>query len=71
MPREAVTGDGGNALPERKANASLTAIENSVLEGLKSQHPELADADGNHPSLIQLEHELADPHSAASSHLDA
>jgi hypothetical protein len=57
-------------LPARKANASLTAIENSVLEGLKSQHPELADADGDFSSLIQLEHELADPTHAVPPKLD-
>ena len=57
-------------MPERKANASLTDIENSVLEGLKSQQSKLTDANGNRPSLIQLEHELADPHSAASLHLE-
>ena len=53
---------------QRKANASLSDIENSVLEGLKSQHPELAD--GDHSALIQLEHQLADPHSATPPKLD-
>lgn len=64
MSSNAVTGSDGQAWPDRKAHASLSAIENSMLEALRSQNPHLAGTDGNISSLIQLEHELADPNSA-------
>jgi|GEM_PF-2496416 len=61
----AVTGHGGASWPDRKAHASLSAIENSVLEGIRTQHPELADSPSDHTTLIHLEHELADHYSTS------
>jgi hypothetical protein len=70
MGIETTTGSGAPEWPDRKAHASLSAIEHSVLEGLRSQHPELSNAPSDHTSLIQLEHELADPTTAAQSAQD-
>lgn len=67
MAIEQLSGSGGSSWPDRKAHASLAAVENCVLEALKNQHPECVDSDGNSHSLVQLEYELADPMSAANS----
>lgn len=67
MSIDTTSGAGDSSSPERKAHANLADIEHSVLEGLRSQNLKWEDADGNRPSMVQLQHELADPASAEAA----
>jgi hypothetical protein len=67
MSIDTTSGAGGSSSPERKAHANLADIEHSVLEGLRSQKTSWVDPEGNRPSMLQLEHELADPTTAEAA----
>lgn len=67
MSIDTTPGAGGSSSPDRKAHANLADIEHSVLEGLRSQNLNLENSEGLRPSMIQLEHELADPASAEAA----